>query len=272
MRQWEPAPSRGLGPSGPPVEQPSRMRKKCCYSQRTGGQYVAVCSVSNSPLSQPFCNTFENKVWEVYFSKEVCSFVIIVDWVSAYICICIVVSQLYSIFTQVLYHRQDSLQTKYSWIENSFPSHRPFAIVLYTLPRNINGCPILKYVGHWVIKKRFIPLLEYFYDIISNSLLIYTNPTSWGCRIHRLHLCRSLRPHHHRQVSWILWLGVVAPDRVLSMGQIKQTICAHKWLMLNCDCYIAILETICLQKRAQARLRVSSTKYVYKTCIWNIYV
>ena len=27
-RQWEPAPSRGLGPSGPPVEQPSRMRKE----------------------------------------------------------------------------------------------------------------------------------------------------------------------------------------------------------------------------------------------------
>ena len=29
-RQWEPAPSRGLGTSGPSVEQPSRMRKKCC--------------------------------------------------------------------------------------------------------------------------------------------------------------------------------------------------------------------------------------------------
>ena len=32
-----------------------------------------------------------------------------------------------------------------------------------------------------------------------------------------------------------LWLGVVAPDRVLSMGQIEQTLCANKWLMLNCD-------------------------------------
>ena len=66
-RQWEPAPDRGLAAlSDPPslVEQPSRMRKKYCYSQR---------------------NPFENKVWEVYFSKEVCSFVIIVDYVSAYI-------------------------------------------------------------------------------------------------------------------------------------------------------------------------------------------
>ena len=38
---------------------------------------MSVCSVSNSPLThnqhQPFRNPFENKVWEVYFSKEVCS-------------------------------------------------------------------------------------------------------------------------------------------------------------------------------------------------------
>ena len=32
MPLWEPAPDRGLGPSGPPVEQPNRMRKKCCYN------------------------------------------------------------------------------------------------------------------------------------------------------------------------------------------------------------------------------------------------
>ena len=79
-----------------PVKQPSRMRKKCCYIQRNGSQYVAVCSVTNLPLThnqhQPFRNPFENKVWEVYFSKEVCSFDIIVDYVSECICILIVVS------------------------------------------------------------------------------------------------------------------------------------------------------------------------------------
>ena len=57
--------------------------------------------VSNSPLThnryQPFRNPFENEVWEVYFSKEVCSFVIIVDYVSACICIHIVLSWLYNI-------------------------------------------------------------------------------------------------------------------------------------------------------------------------------
>ena len=59
-----------------------------------------------------------------------------------------------------------------------------------------------------------------------------------------------------------LWPRVVALDRVLSMGQIEQTVCK---LMLNCDCYIAILETIWLcAKSALACLRMLSTKWVYK--------
>ena len=95
-RQWEPAPSRGLGPSGPPVEQPIRIRKKCCYSQRNLWSIYCSCSASNSPLiHNPFA-TLSNKVWEVYFSKEVCSFVIIVDYVSAYMCIRIFVSYSYT--------------------------------------------------------------------------------------------------------------------------------------------------------------------------------
>ena len=57
----------------------------------TWGQYVAVSlrlqlpshTLLTSTLSQPFRNPFENKVWEVYFHKEVCSVVIIVDYVSA---------------------------------------------------------------------------------------------------------------------------------------------------------------------------------------------
>ena len=77
-----------------PVEQPSRMRKKCCYSQRNLG---SICGSHNQ--HQLFPNPFENKVWEVYFSK-VRSFVIIVDYVSAHSCICIciriVVSWLYN--------------------------------------------------------------------------------------------------------------------------------------------------------------------------------
>ena len=77
------------GPSGPPVEQPSRMRKKCCYSQRNlGSKCCSLFSLQLTSHTQPFHN-YSNKVWEVYFSKEVCLFVIIVDFVSA--CMCIVV-------------------------------------------------------------------------------------------------------------------------------------------------------------------------------------
>ena len=41
------------GPSRPPVEQPRRMRNKCCYSQKSWGSICcSLCSVSNSPLTQ----------------------------------------------------------------------------------------------------------------------------------------------------------------------------------------------------------------------------
>ena len=83
-----------------PVEQPSRMRKKCCYNAEELGvnmwQSVLLQLTSHTYQHQPFRNSFENKVWEVYFSKEVCSFAIIVYYVSACICIHIVVSWLYN--------------------------------------------------------------------------------------------------------------------------------------------------------------------------------
>ena len=52
--------------------------------------------LSHTILLQPFHNPFENKVREVYFSKVCSSFVINVDYGSAYICIRIVVSRLYN--------------------------------------------------------------------------------------------------------------------------------------------------------------------------------
>ena len=55
---------------------------------------------------------------------------------------------------------------------------------------------------------------------------------------------RSLRVTLDNFAPRWLWPGVVAPDRILSLGQIEQTICVNSWLMLNCDCYIAILQTI----------------------------
>ena len=78
-RQWEPAPDRGLGPSGPQLSSPAEWGRSAAIVRRTWGQYVAVCSVFNSPLThnqyQLFRNPFGNKVWGVCFSKELCSFV-----------------------------------------------------------------------------------------------------------------------------------------------------------------------------------------------------
>ena len=51
MLEWEPAPDRGLGPSGPTVERPSRMRKKCCYGQRNLGSICGSRSRSPNHLS-----------------------------------------------------------------------------------------------------------------------------------------------------------------------------------------------------------------------------
>ena len=103
-RQWEPAPDRGFGPSGPRLSSPAEWGRSAAIVRWTWGQYVAVCSVSNSRLThkqhRPFRNPFENKMWEVYSSKEMCSFVIIVDYVYAYICIRIVVWRLYKCILQ----------------------------------------------------------------------------------------------------------------------------------------------------------------------------
>ena len=53
-RRWEPAPIRGLGPSGQPGWA-ARWERSAAKVRGTWGQYVAVCSVSNSSLTHnPF--------------------------------------------------------------------------------------------------------------------------------------------------------------------------------------------------------------------------
>ena len=77
------------GPSGPRLSSPAEWgRSAAIIRWNLGSICGSFYSVSKSPLThnqhQPFRNPFENKEWEVYFSKEVCSFVIIVDYVSAW--------------------------------------------------------------------------------------------------------------------------------------------------------------------------------------------
>ena len=92
--------------------------------------------------------------------------------------------------------------------------------------------------------------------------LCHICPVGWGCRIHRLHLCRGLRPLHESPgydtkqsdgevpVMLELWgmqstpllplllsplrSGVVAPDRVLSMSYIKLNCEIELFWHVNC--------------------------------------
>ena len=75
--EWEPAPDRGLGPSATHgwAAQPRWGRSAAMVTRRALGQYVAVClRLQLTSHTQP-TSILSNKVWEVYFYKEACSFV-----------------------------------------------------------------------------------------------------------------------------------------------------------------------------------------------------
>ena len=127
---------------------------------------------------------------------------------------------------------------------------------------------------------------------------IYVSLVSWGCRIHQQHLWIGERqlpsnkclgydikqsdgeaPDLEIWRMWStpslplllgsLWPRVVTPDRVLSMGQIEQTMCANKSLLWLLYSNTWNLLTVC-KKRAQAHSRMVSTKCVYKLYIYLI--
>ena len=92
---------RACGSQWPPVEHPSRMRKKCCYSQRNLGSiccspFCLQLTSHTQPFSNPFATLLRIKCGRYIFLKNCVRSFIIVDYVSAYICIRIVVSWLYN--------------------------------------------------------------------------------------------------------------------------------------------------------------------------------
>ena len=91
--------TEGLGLQDPRLSSPAEWEISAAIVRGTWGQYVAICSITNSPLTHNPFATLSNKVWEVYFSKEVYSFVTIVDFDSE--CIRIVVSRLYNIYIYI---------------------------------------------------------------------------------------------------------------------------------------------------------------------------
>ena len=70
-RQWEPAPDRRLGPSGPWLSSPAEWGRGAAIVRGTWGPYVAVCSVSNSPLTHnPFATLSRIKCERYIFLKK----------------------------------------------------------------------------------------------------------------------------------------------------------------------------------------------------------
>ena len=71
--------TEGLGPQNPDWAAQQNEEEVLLWSEELGVNMWQSVPVSNSPLThnqhQPFRNPFENKVREVYFYKEVCSFV-----------------------------------------------------------------------------------------------------------------------------------------------------------------------------------------------------
>ena len=116
-------PDRGLGPSVPRLSSPAEWGRSAGIDRGTGGQYVVVCYVSNSPLThnqyQPCCNPFATlskiKCERYIFLKNCVRSFIIVDYVSACICIRIVVSWLYNIIPLQRYNK-NHIQSVYSVI------------------------------------------------------------------------------------------------------------------------------------------------------------
>ena len=101
---------RALGPQWPTVKQPQpRWERSAAVVRRTLGQYSSLF-LSPTHLS----HTRNIKCKGLYFYKEVCSFIIIVDYVSTYICLCIRRSYCgYTILFWVM--TRLSVNIKYGW-------------------------------------------------------------------------------------------------------------------------------------------------------------
>ena len=89
---------------------PAKMRKKCSYGQKNFGSICSSLSPPPTHLSATTnINPFENKVWGIYFYKEVCSFVHYCWLCHKHICICM---RLYNSWTNLI---QRILKRKSFW-------------------------------------------------------------------------------------------------------------------------------------------------------------
>ena len=86
--------TEGLGPQDTQLSSPAEWGRRAAMVRGTWGKYVAVCLRLQLTSHTQETSTLLNKVWEVYFYKEACSFV---NWschyVSAYICMYMSIQQ-----------------------------------------------------------------------------------------------------------------------------------------------------------------------------------
>ena len=109
--------TEGFGPSVT-HGRAAKMRKKCCYGQKNFGSICSRLSPFSTHLSHTTnINPFENKVWEIYFYKEVCSFVhwsssllltmflhiFVYIYIYIYMCVCVCVLWVYNTYTKEYY-------------------------------------------------------------------------------------------------------------------------------------------------------------------------
>ena len=127
-------------------------------------------------------------------------------------------------------------------------------------PTTITTTPWAPPLSFYLLKDITYP--RWWQTIKSSSQNFYAGPVGWGCRIHRLHLCRGvwlpnecptydtkqsdgevhivLELGRMRSIPLLLslpgplWPWVVAPDRVQSMAQIElNCVLMLNWMFLN---------------------------------------
>ena len=86
MLLWEPAPKRGLGPQDPQLSSQAERKWSAANYRGIWGQYVAVCSVSKSPLSHKPFQPFRIKCERCIFLKNcVCSSLLLILFPRVYV-------------------------------------------------------------------------------------------------------------------------------------------------------------------------------------------
>ena len=165
MPKWEPAADRGLWAlSDPQLSNPSQDEKEVLLWSEELGSICNSLSPSPTHLSHTTnINPFENKVWEIYFYKEVCSFV---HWSSSLLLI---------MFWIYLYMYTYGWLIGFNGISTSIGYLMPKPV--YTYVRFVCICTRLYNIGNHLVRSHTIinlsPLGQSKESLINNNIRIH---------------------------------------------------------------------------------------------------